>query len=77
MNNIDAASDAYFSVRQVMTNLGISRTTVYRWVQQDILPKPVKLGRSRIGFPVLEVRTKLASRPRVEPNLSEEEPDEE
>ena len=65
MTPIASTAGAYASVKRVQADLGISRATVYRWAALGLLPTPVKLGPSRIGFPLQELQDALANRPRV------------
>lgn len=41
---MNAITDTYLSVSHVAGRLGISKSTVWRWVKDGHLPAPVKLG---------------------------------
>jgi predicted DNA-binding transcriptional regulator AlpA len=58
--------DGYVFVPQLLKFLGgISRPTMYRWIDDGLLPAPVQIGPNRIAFLRQEVREALAKRPRV------------
>lgn len=61
----EVGSPGYMSINLLAAHLGISRASVYRWVSAALLPRPVKLGPSQVGFPKAEVRAALAARPRA------------
>jgi prophage regulatory protein len=37
-------------INKVLSRLGISRTTLYRWMDEGIFPKPFHLGPNAIGW---------------------------
>jgi len=46
----------YLSERQVYTRIGVSRSTLRRWVKKANFPKPFKLKENgRIGFSLREI----------------------
>lgn len=55
-------------LREVCTRLGVSRSSVYNWIniksQWHIpeFPKPIRIGRSAIGWHDAEIEQYLASR---------------
>lgn len=52
-------------VKQVQARLGISRTTIWRKVQDGSLPVPVRLSTKSIGWYAHEIEAYLLSLPRV------------
>lgn len=63
-NNTRPAT-GYVSINDLAAQLTISRATVYRWVDIQVLPRPVKLGPSRVAFLQHELDAALAARPRA------------
>jgi predicted DNA-binding transcriptional regulator AlpA len=64
--SVQMAGDGYVSVPQLLKFLGgISRATMYRWIEDGLLPTPVQLGPNRVAFLREEIREALAKRPRV------------
>lgn len=45
---------------QVAERLGISRTTVWRWVQEGRLPQPTRYGRNTTGWREADINTWIA-----------------
>lgn len=37
-----------YRIADLITNLGVSRTTIWRWVRAGILPPPIRLGSTPI-----------------------------
>jgi len=56
----DEVGDYLLSVKDVMRLLGVSRTTVYRLLADDSLPKPIKLGLRRIAWRASDLRRYIA-----------------
>lgn len=52
------------NINQLCSALGVSRRTVYRWVERKILPQPHK-GRSGVLWDAHEVREFAARRHRL------------
>lgn len=48
--------------RQVQTETGYSRSTIYLRISQGLWPKPVRLGARAVGWPAGEVSTLNAAR---------------
>lgn len=38
---------------------GISISTLYRWMDEGQLPRPVQLGPGRVGWPVEQIRERI------------------
>lgn len=38
----------HYRAKDLQKLFGIGQSTLYEWVQQEILPKPIKMGRSSI-----------------------------
>jgi predicted DNA-binding transcriptional regulator AlpA len=60
-----AACATYISMDELLKRVPISRATAYRWIKLGLLPEPVKLGPSRIGFIESEFEECMAGRPRA------------
>lgn len=56
-------SPAVWRLREVLQRVGVSRSTLYRYVHVEGFPPPVRLGPNRVGWRVEEVEAWLASRP--------------
>ena len=61
----ETVAEGYVSMNELASRLTISRATVYRWIEIGLLPHPVKLGPSRVGFLESEIAAFQASRPRA------------
>ena len=48
-----------FTPSQAAAAASVSRPTIYRWIEQGILPKPHKLGATRNFWTVGEIRDAL------------------
>lgn len=55
----------FITMQQLLQELTISRATAYRWIKSGDLPRPIKLGPSRIVFLRSELDAHLAERPRA------------
>jgi predicted DNA-binding transcriptional regulator AlpA len=42
---------AFYSERDLVVMLGLSRTTLWRMVKTKIFPAPVMISRGRVGYP--------------------------
>jgi prophage regulatory protein len=62
---VKAVAGNYISMNELASRLTISRATVYRWIEIGLLPHPIKLGPSRVGFLESEIVAFQASRPRA------------
>jgi len=43
-------TDRFLRRRQVEDRTGLSRSTIYLWIQQGRFPKPVKLGQRAVAW---------------------------
>jgi len=60
-------------VREVVSEIGVSKATLYRWVSSGRFPPPIKLGARAVGWRREEVEAWVAGRPHKEvsvPTLS-------
>jgi prophage regulatory protein len=55
----------FLSMREVVALTTYSRPSIYRLIERNGFPKPIKLGDVKIAFVAAEVETWLASRPRA------------
>ena len=51
--------------REVMELIGISRPTLYRWLQLGTFPEPIKIGPQKLAWRRDDVIEWLANRPEV------------
>jgi predicted DNA-binding transcriptional regulator AlpA len=58
-------SAVYLTVTQVLTLIGVSYTTLWRWQAQGRFPYRRKLGPNRVGFLRTEVEEWIQSRPQI------------
>jgi prophage regulatory protein len=56
---------------EVLSRLGISKSTLTRWVASGLFPPPVQIGPRAVGWYVHDVETFLASRQRKTPGGGE------
>jgi prophage regulatory protein len=57
-----AGTDRIISMKAAMAITGWSRTSIYRLVDEDKFPKPVKMGECRVGFVERELREYMAAK---------------
>ena len=61
-------SDKYIKVGEISKILGVSRSTIYKWVEEGSFPKPVHFGdatkNSTMRWVQSELEEWLAKRPR-------------
>lgn len=68
MGHTTMGHDAYTGIRiigigELRDRLGgVARSTIYAWVAAGLLPRPVRLGQGRIGWPVQEIDDLLRAR---------------
>lgn len=55
---------------EVAKTLGVHRCTLWRWIQDDAFPRPVKLGRNAIGFRRSDIAAWVDSRPTSDPTAA-------
>ena len=59
------ATGRIIRLREVVTRIGLSRSTVYEKIASGEFPAPVALGGRRVGWKETEVDDWIESRPRV------------
>lgn len=47
---------------EIIEMTGYGRSTIYLYIKQGIFPRPVKIGRRAVGWPVDEVRNVMQAR---------------
>lgn len=50
---------------QVLERFGISAATLYRWIERDGFPRPIKLGGHSVGWIDSEIEEWVSSRART------------
>lgn len=55
--------DAYLSVKDVTSLVGISTSTLYRWIDDGTFPRARQLSVNCVRWPASEVKAWLESRP--------------
>lgn len=63
---------AVLRLPQVLTYTGVTKGTIYRWVQLGIFPSPVRLGQQAVGWKSADVDAWLASRQPTVPRTERE-----
>jgi prophage regulatory protein len=48
--NVPALSDRILRPAQLAEKLGCTRTSLYKWMDAGILPKPIRLGHASVGW---------------------------
>lgn len=48
--------------RDVETAVGLSRSTIYHLISQDLFPAPIKLGKRAVGWRVSDIETWINER---------------
>jgi len=51
-----------FRKRDLCARLGVSATTLWRWVRAGKFPQPVRLGPNTVGWPEADVQRWLSER---------------
>jgi prophage regulatory protein len=49
-------------LKAVMEMTGMSRSTIYLYIEKGMFPKPIKLGQRAVGWPLVEVTDWIQSR---------------
>lgn len=52
------------SIREVVSRVGLSRSTIYEMIRRGEFPAPIELGPNRVGWLSDEIDAWLATRPR-------------
>lgn len=64
----DYEGDRLLRLSEVMRRTGMSRSTIYRWMNEGLFPAALKVGPMAVRWREREVSAFMASRPRaVEP----------
>ena len=50
-NKHAASINRFLSIKEVQIISGKSRSTLYRWINQGIFPKPCKIGPNSVAWP--------------------------
>ena len=50
-------------MREVMQRIGLSRSTIYKLMENDDFPRPMKLGSQAIGWRDADIEAWIESRP--------------
>lgn len=59
---LDEHPNLCLSAKQVATRLGVSHTTLYKWVKAGRFPKQIQIGISRVAWKAGEVNSWILSR---------------
>jgi prophage regulatory protein len=57
------ADDELWSLKTVVAKTGLSRSSIYSYVEAGLFPRQRRLGPRRVGWLASEVRAWIASRP--------------
>jgi len=60
---VGAVDDEFWGLKTVVTRTGLSRSSIYSYVEQGLFPRQRRLGPRRVGWLASEVRIWMASRP--------------
>jgi prophage regulatory protein len=60
---IDVSDDEFWGIKAVTARTGLSRSSIYSYVDLGLFPRQRRLGPRRVGWLASEVRTWIASRP--------------
>lgn len=58
-------TDRLLNRAAVLARLGITKTTLYRWMREDGFPAPLRCGARAVRWPASELEAWIASRPRA------------
>ena len=56
---------AFLRRKQVETRIGLSRSTIYQYIKDDVFPKPVPLGPRAVGWLESDVSEWIAGRVKI------------
>ncbi|WP_252094083.1 helix-turn-helix transcriptional regulator [Rhizobium skierniewicense] len=59
--------DSYLTLKEVTTNIKVATSTLYRWIADGKVPKPVRLGENCVRWRVADVKAWQESRQSGEP----------
>lgn len=57
--------DRLIKLEEVLSFTGLSRSELYRQIQEDTFPRPVKVGKRAVRWRESEVEEWIAERPRA------------
>lgn len=60
---LPASDDELWSLKAVVARTGLSRSSIYSYVELGLFPRQRRLGPRRVGWLASEVRAWIASRP--------------
>lgn len=55
-------TERFLGRREVLRRLGVSQTTLYRWLDAGAFPRPVPMGPRRVGWLESELQAWIAER---------------
>lgn len=64
-SRLHQSASVYLTVAQVVTLIGVSYTTLWRWQARGLFPPRRKLGPHRVAFLKAEIEDWIQSRPQV------------
>lgn len=56
--------------KEVERETGLSRTSIYRQMEEGIFPRPRRIGRRAVAWPASDIEAWKAARPQTEPVTS-------
>jgi prophage regulatory protein len=56
-------TDKILRRKDVEAHIGLSRSTIYQAIAEGSFPKPIRIGRRAVGWPLSVIEDWLASRP--------------
>jgi prophage regulatory protein len=56
-------TDKILRRKDVEAHIGLSRSTIYQAMSEGNFPKPIRIGRRAVGWPLSVIEDWLASRP--------------
>ena len=63
MNNTFPPSSSLVRIKQVAIRIGVSRSTIYKWIEQGYFPRPIQLGPRAVAWSRDVIDEWIASRP--------------
>ncbi len=65
--NATAPSDRILRPAQLAEKLGCTRTSLYKWINAGILPKPIRIGHASVGWRESVIEAWLTTRDGLPP----------
>ncbi|MEQ1724414.1 MAG: AlpA family phage regulatory protein [Sphingopyxis sp.] len=56
-------TDKILRRKDVEAHIGLSRSTIYQAISEGSFPKPIRIGRRAVGWPLSVIEDWLANRP--------------